>query len=79
MFDCMDCGVNTSEIKEYYTLVDEVWLRANPKDFGMLCLACVENRLGRLLTRDDFDMEAPINLGVFGRSERMLDRLGESC
>lgn len=77
MFDCMDCGVNTSEIKEYYTLLDEVWLRANPKDLGMLCLACVENRLGRLLTRDDFDMEAPINHGCFGRSDRMLNRLGE--
>ena len=77
MFDCMDCGVNTSEIKEYYTLRDEVWLEANPVDFGMLCLGCVETRLGRSLVRTDFDMEALINQGCFGRSDRMLNRLGE--
>lgn len=77
MFDCMDCGTDTNESKEYYTLLDQVWLEANPDDFGMLCIGCVETRLGRMLTRADFDLSAPINHGVFGRSDRMLNRLGE--
>lgn len=39
---------------------DEVWLEANPKGRGMLCIGCLELRLGRLLTKDDFT-DAPVN------------------
>jgi len=44
---------------------------------GMLCIGCLENRIGRKLTRYDF-MDAPINdLGYFpaDRSDRLIDRL----
>lgn len=52
---CMDCGVNTSEIREFYMLQDEVWLRAVPGRLGMLCIQCVEARLDRKLRPRDFD------------------------
>lgn len=37
-----------------YRLLDELWARVNPAIEGMLCLECVEKRLGRQLTPDDF-------------------------
>ena len=74
-FLCLDCKVDTNAINEYYTLENEVWLEANPADRGMLCIGCVENRLGRSLRRQDFMMDAPINLGYFDQSERLLDRI----
>jgi hypothetical protein len=56
---------------------DELWECATD-DFGgdgMLCIGCLENRLGGLLTKDDFTA-APVNdlWGEFG-SARLQDRL----
>lgn len=70
----MDCGINTQEINEYYTVHDEVWLAAHPADHGLLCIGCLENRLGRALTADDFPCY-PINTGAFNQSDRLKDRL----
>lgn len=39
---------------------NELWSRINPKISGMLCLVCLETRLGRALHRDDFT-SAPVN------------------
>lgn len=50
---CIDCGMETIP-EEYYMLHDEVWGEANPKKEGMLCIGCVERRLGRSLNKDDF-------------------------
>lgn len=36
------------------------WFRAHL----VLCLGCLERRLGRNLTQDDFDLSLPINEGV---------------
>ena len=47
MFECAACGVNTLHINEYYMVTDEVWEAAWPQDRGMLCIGCLENRLGR--------------------------------
>jgi hypothetical protein len=58
---CLDCGLDTIESGDYYMLRDAVWLEGNPAEAGMLCLECVEKRLGRLLTPWDFST-APINL-----------------
>ena len=74
-FDCMDCGSNTLHINEYYMVTDEVWEAAHPKKRGMLCIGCLEDRLGRLLTKDDFT-DAPVNSGnFFTQSARLLSRL----
>jgi hypothetical protein len=53
-FDCLDCSVDTLDIDEYYRLKTPVWLEANPADEGMLCIGCVEERLGRQLIPKDF-------------------------
>ena len=74
MFECAACGVNTLHINEYYMVTDEVWQAAWPRQRGMLCIGCLENRLGRELTASDFT-DAPINRGVFDYSERLAARL----
>jgi len=75
-FTCVDCGVNTHDINEYYMVRDEIW---NLVGAGgrMLCIGCLEKKLGRQLIRDDFSY-APINSPnrAFDKSERLKDRLG---
>jgi hypothetical protein len=59
-FLCMDCKKDTNNSNEIYSLKQRIWLRANPLIARMLCLECVERRLGRNLVADDFS-RAPIN------------------
>jgi hypothetical protein len=73
-FKCAACLVNTLHINEYYMVTDEVWSTAWPEDDGMLCIGCLEARLGRALTAKDFT-DAPINTGYFEYSERLAARL----
>ena len=74
---CLDCGVNTSAIKEYYMVRDDVWAEAigsqDACDAGMLCIGCLENRLCRRLTSSDF-APVPINSGS-NHSHRLMSRL----
>lgn len=62
LFGCMDCGLCTNCESEYYMVHDEVWYSAiTAMDKGhMLCIGCLEQRCGKLLTKDDFTA-APIN------------------
>ena len=48
---CMDCG---KEVEYNHMLKDKIWLEANPKDKGLLCVSCIQKRLGRLLEQSDF-------------------------
>jgi hypothetical protein len=83
-FECRDCGVDTSRlgIKEYYMVKDVFWRRAgmNPhtmdpaKGGGMLCIGCLERRLGMILHVGCFTA-APVNHDVAARSPRLTDRL----
>lgn len=75
-FGCISCNFNTLYGKEYYMLVDEIWLTVNPAEKGMLCIGCVEEKLGRELHRSDFT-DAPINsLTIWGgKSPRLANRL----
>jgi hypothetical protein len=57
---CLDCDVDTLEIGHFYMLRDDVWLEANPTVDGMLCIDCLETRLGRRLAPTDFS-DAPCN------------------
>ena len=72
-FICLDCGVNTDEIGEYYMLTNEVWKEVVPDLTGMLCINCVELRLGRQLWPEDF-MDAPLNVMFSIMSVRLLAR-----
>jgi hypothetical protein len=59
-FRCVDCGVDTHNSGEYYSVSDEVWAASGlaPND-GMLCLADLERRIGRELILDDFTAMVP--------------------
>lgn len=72
-FCCGDCSVDTFEIGEYYSVRNSLW-RKFGNQYGMLCVSCLETRLGRKLRRRDFT-NYPINRGVFPQSERLLERL----
>lgn len=73
-FFCVDCGFDTHRC-EYYMVHKHLWpLR---RLGGMLCIGCLEERLGFTLSPEDFT-DAPVNtdLGWYQRSDRLLDRLG---
>ena len=57
---CMDCRKDTFTSEEYYMLWYRIWRSINYKIDGMLCLDCVELRLGRELVSRDFS-KATIN------------------
>jgi hypothetical protein len=61
---------------EYYFIHTPTWLAATGSKNGMLCIGCLENRLGRELTSRDFT-DAMINqLGYnIPRSQRLISRL----
>jgi hypothetical protein len=54
---CLDCGLDTVTAREYYLLCDDVWAetRVGPQE-GVLCIGCVEGRLGRRLNSRDFTL-----------------------
>lgn len=77
LFVCVDCGVNTRRINEYYMVKNEIWRRAHQDGSsgfkGMLCIGCLESRLGRLLKAEDFTL-APVNSDK-RQSARLYSRL----
>jgi hypothetical protein len=76
-FDCLDCRVDTVAIDEWYRVRNEVWAAANPSEHGMLCIGCLEARLGRRLSRRDF-MKCYLNDDVTSpRSARLTNRLSD--
>lgn len=61
---CADCRVDTSSangIGHYYSLRDKLWDQATRGDgrCRFLCLDCLEERLGRPLRAEDFDLTPP--------------------
>lgn len=64
-FDCIDCGTSTFQ-KEYYMVWDRLWEKAG-MDKGMLCIDCLENRLGHRLEVHDFTY-APVNYVFFAKN-----------
>lgn len=74
-YECADCGLDTWEAKEYYMVHDWLWL-LHGSDLDMLCVGCLETRMGRRLEPSDF-MEAPVNwTGIGQHSERLAERIG---
>jgi hypothetical protein len=78
---CVDCGFDTFVGGEYYAVHDAVWkaaCEAAPRlhdGGGLLCIGCLERRLGRELTRDDFIIDNPLNQDSRRLSDRIRDRL----
>lgn len=78
-FNCLDCEASTMQNGEYYMIHNWLWIQANPKDSGMLCIGCLEARLGRKLTKYDFT-DAPVNHVnqhsiMLYKSKRLVNRL----
>jgi hypothetical protein len=62
-FDCIDCNLNTLLIGEYYMVQKYIW-ESSKADKAMLCITCLENRIGRILTPEDFP-DLPVNTTTF--------------
>lgn len=77
---CADCGVDTDDIHEFYMVNDELWLQAVPiqkeNESRVLCVGCLERRIGRQLTSKDFT-DAPVNRNDI-YSSRLYKRLTAS-
>lgn len=70
---CKDCGIHTGVIGEYYMVTNQIWSEHGCE--GMLCVSCLEGRMGRRLSSRDFT-NFPINTGVgIHRSKTLTDRL----
>jgi hypothetical protein len=84
--NCADCGVGCHGIGEWYMVNDEIWEQAwahHPRKpwhwldgQQILCIGCLEKRLGRTLTASDFIPDVPCNdPKQKWISERLRDRL----
>lgn len=74
-FKCVDCNVDTGKIHEHYFIHTDLWLTALNSKVGMLCIGCLENRLGRKLNREDFPSVSINNPRYEGKSNRLMDRM----
>jgi hypothetical protein len=74
-FLCADCGVDTGKLGEFYFVNTSLWLSAMRSLKGMLCVGCLEGRIGRRLSSSDFT-KATINLPRFiPKSARLMERM----
>jgi hypothetical protein len=69
---CRDCGVDT--VDEFYIITNAVW--PLEEKGGMLCIGCLEARIGRNLAREDFTDSLLNTDPRLARSRRLEDRLG---
>jgi hypothetical protein len=82
---CADCGVGTHTIGEWYMVKDDVWdqaWRGRRKSWSgkapgqeVLCIGCLEARLGRTLTAGDFTNAMINDPRKNNMSKRLRDRL----
>lgn len=56
---CADCSIHTGIIGEYYMVTHDLWHKYGVVR-GMLCLSCLESRVGRRLCASDFP-DLPVN------------------
>lgn len=75
IYNCKDCKIHTGKAEEYYMVTDSIWNQYGARS-GMLCIGCLEKRMGRQLTPNDFP-EAIINDPNCGRrmSQRLKNRI----
>jgi hypothetical protein len=81
---CADCGAGAIQLGEWYDVCDAVWelaWRGRRKPWhgvvgqSVLCIGCLEKRIGRTLCASDFT-DAPVNFpDKEGISDRMWARL----
>lgn len=77
---CVDCSDDTKY--EHYFVKNEVWFgEANMGESGMLCIGCLEQRIGRTLTASDFTSAHINDPRRYSKTARLVDRLTrtDSC
>lgn len=74
-FRCVDCDIDTGKAHEHYFVKNEVWFQVMPTNKGMLCIGCIEARLGRQLTGDDFTDCSLNNPRYEPKSARLMNRM----
>lgn len=72
---CLDCKEDTGKMHEHYFVKTEVWMQAHHSIRGMLCVGCLEQRVGRPLCREDFTDASINNPSLFPMSDRLRSRL----
>jgi hypothetical protein len=76
--DDVDAAVPTQHIgpdSELYTVRDSIWKRAG-MGRGVLCIGCLEKRIGRRLKPKDFVPEDALNFPELPCTDRLRDRRG---
>jgi hypothetical protein len=76
-FECLDCERDTLDLDEYYVVHNTVWKSATSKKErrGMLCIGCLEHRLGRMLDSRDFTFCLSNFKACMEGSDQLQDRL----
>jgi len=74
---CLDCGVDTGKIHEHYFINTQTWLEVVGSKVGMLCITCLEIRLGRKLNSKDFPDVHINNRKLYPMSAKLLQRMGK--
>lgn len=73
--DCDDCRMST--FGEFYMVHDRLWDQYGSE--GMLCVGCLESRMGRQLVTEDFTAAnfdpRQLNTSKYSKSERLVSRL----
>lgn len=72
---CLDCKIDTGKIGEHYFIVTHLWMQLVGSNKGMLCVGCLESRLGRKLNSTDFTDCHINNPKLNSMSVRLLNRL----
>ena len=74
---CWDCGHDTFLLGEWFMLFNDIWWQAIGLDarIYMLCVGCVEERLGRKLNGNDFSRFGLNYSPDFKRSLRLRQRM----
>lgn len=71
-YTCIGCSKDTNKMNEYYMVTNNIWRKFGAGD-KMLCVGCLEDKMGRKLDTYDF-ISAPVNYtGV--KSDRLRDRI----
>jgi hypothetical protein len=67
--------MDTGKEHEYYYIHVSLWLSVVGSKKGMLCIGCLENRLGRVLTPGDFTNAYINDVGFAPKSMRLMERI----
>lgn len=76
-WNCLDCRQDTGKMREHYFVKTEIWMKVHHSVYGMLCVGCLENRLGRQLRADDFTDAHINNPRLYDMSDRLRSRIND--